>query len=319
MPSSRSAELQLRTAALGCILAVSVGAAGCSSEARGESDPNRGSTTKAVEAETTAKAVALGEAEPLAAAAPTPKAAEAAPAAPSKPCPDGMAFVDGGTVRSLEADDAVPIKGFCLDTNEVTVGEFRACADGGGCVRDCQGATSCDLVPKRTDWGRPSDDWTASMFCNGTRQGREDHPVNCVSIEEAKSFCAVSGRRLPTGDEWEWAARGGTNAMATPWGGPVAKDEICWGKPKKRDGTCPPGMKPKDRTAIGIEALGGGVSEWVIAPKRAGGEKSRARYAYGASWYAIDDGYARAALSGFAMPAKRAETTGFRCAVDATK
>jgi toxoflavin biosynthesis protein ToxD len=35
-----------------------------------------------------------------------------------------------------------------------------------------------------------------------------DHPATGLSREQAEAFCAWLGARLPTGDEWEAAARG---------------------------------------------------------------------------------------------------------------
>ncbi len=290
---------------LGILIPLGLLLAGCASEARGESEAPPIPPKPSVEA-----AAAPIEDKPKAIA---PTASDKGAA---QPCPAGSVLIAGGMLKTLERARDVAVAGFCLDSDEVTVAEYRACVERGDCARDCKGQDGCVSVPKRSDWGDPSADWIASKFCNGTRVGRDDHPVNCVSLAEARSYCAASGQRLPSGDEWEWAARGGDNALATPWGTPVAKDEICWGKPRKRDGSCAAGTHPRDRTAHGVEALGGGVSEWVTAPHRAGGDKSPVRFAYGASWYAIDDGYARAALGGFQMPATRTETIGFRCAAD---
>jgi len=216
-------------------------------------------------------------------------------------CPEGMALVPGGTLTPLEKGRSILVADFCMDVHEVTVAELRKTTQ----------------LSKRTDWGSVDDDWIASHYCNAGREGRDEHPANCVSIDEARSHCASRAARLPGGDEWEWAARGG-EAMSTPWGSPVASDEICWGRPSKRDGTCVSGDHAKDKTAAGIVDLGGNVSEWTEASSRVHVQKT-ARLAHGASWYAIDDGYARAALGGFETPAVRAETIGFRCASDVTR
>lgn len=232
-------------------------------------------------------------------------------------CPDGMVRVEGGTLSTLERGPAVSVASFCLDADEVTVASYRACVREGRCDRACAPGARCPEVPDRTDWRLEGEDDKVSRFCNGGRAGSDEHPLNCVSFEEAMGYCAAHGKRLPSGDEWEWAAKGGVSPRPSPWGTAVATDEICWGKPRKRAGTCAQGSHPKDTTPEGAHALGGSVSEWVTPPARAKGGKaagSGARWAYGASWYAIDDGYARAALGGVQMPARRAETVGFRCA-----
>ena len=257
------------------------------------------------------EAIRAGAVVPAVHASP-PAAARSAQA--TGPCLAGMVLVRGGSFERLSDGERADVGDVCLDEYEVTVDAFAASVARGEVERSgCDGP--CPAVPKRTAWGDPSEDWNASTYCNGTRASRGNHPVNCVSVEEAIAHCNARGARLPTSDEWEWAARG-SGRLATPWGGPVAKGEICWGKPKKRDGTCPVGSLKKDASRNGVFDLGGNVSEWTVG--RAG-PPARVHHAQGASWYAIDDGYARAALGGFETPAARAETIGFRCAADVAR
>ena len=54
--------------------------------------------------------------------------------------------------------------------------------------------------------------------CNWGRRDRLNHPINCVSWDEAVSFCAFLGKRLPTDEEREWAAREAERGTAYPWG-----------------------------------------------------------------------------------------------------
>lgn len=264
----------------------------------------RETTSEAVPAESPGVlAQAHAETKPAPTAVLVPANHTDIPAPPS--CGVGMKLVPGGTLSTLERGRDVAVGPFCLDEVEVDVRSWRACEAAGGCPR----------LSARTDWDNPDEDHIASRFCNGGRSGVDDQPANCVSLEEAAGYCAREGKRLPTGDEWEWAARGGDDRRATPWGSPVATDQICWGKPRKRNGTCARRSHARDLTALGIHDLGGNVSEWVSPPTRSG--NPAARWVYGASWYAVDDGYARAALGGVQTPARRAETIGFRCASDA--
>lgn len=235
-------------------------------------------------------------------------------------------------MSTMERGHDVSVGDVCMDIHEVSVGEYASCVSTGRCRRQCNGtwhqvaaegpegekavqSSSCPDVPMRTDWQSAVEDAAVSGFCNGNSPTtRADHPINCVSFEEAMDYCATRGMRLPSGDEWEWASHGGPDRKVSPWGTAIVTDQICWGKPKKRAGTCPRGSHPKDHTPQGLDEMGGSISEWVTAPQR--NAKGKVRWAYGASWYAVDDGYARAALGGMQFPARRAETVGFRCAAD---
>jgi formylglycine-generating enzyme required for sulfatase activity len=100
---------------------------------------------------------------------------------------------------------------FWIGRTEVTVGEYHACVDAGGCQSPGTGAD-----------------------CNWNVAGRDEHPVNCVSVADARAYATwLSGRdglpyRLPTADQWERAARG-TSGRRYPWGD---------GEPARHCNTC---------------------------------------------------------------------------------
>ncbi len=78
----------------------------------------------------------------------------------------------------------VEVAAFALDKTEVTTAAYRTCLEQGGCTEPAKGA-----------------------FCNLGLDGRDSHPMNCVTHAHATAFCAWAGKRLPTEKEWERAAR----------------------------------------------------------------------------------------------------------------
>ncbi|MEF2978819.1 formylglycine-generating enzyme family protein [Subtercola sp. YIM 133946] len=146
----------------------------------------------------------------------------------------------------------VTVGAFELDRHPVTVAQFRRFVEATGYVTvaerpldpaDFPGADSADLVPgglvfvpsagpvALDDW-RQWWAWGAGAnwrepFGAGARpagwaERLDEHPVTQVSFEDASAYAAWAGRRLPTEEEWEFAARGGSTRQTTyAWGDEV--------------------------------------------------------------------------------------------------
>lgn len=138
-----------------------------------------------------------------------------------------------------------------------------------------------------------------------------DHPVVNVSYEDAAAYAAWAGRRLPTENEWEKAARADTKNRY-PWG---SNDEPAFANVADNpatDGTTPVGAFPRDTSPYGVTDLAGNVREWT------------------SSFFDHSDPYSRVIKGGSFLDRARESTTwrriqsslprhdlGFRCARNA--
>jgi formylglycine-generating enzyme required for sulfatase activity len=130
-----------------------------------------------------------------------------------------------------------------------------------------------------------------------------------LTYEEAAAFCAWAGGRLPTGDEWEAAARG-EDGRAWPWGETFDPDccacvESGWGW------TAPVTAHPAGASPCGAEQLAGNVWEWVSDRT----EDGAWRAVRGGSYLDHASGV-RAARVLAADPARATSTTGFRLVIE---
>jgi formylglycine-generating enzyme required for sulfatase activity len=180
----------------------------------------------------------------------------------------------GGRYAAEKDAREVTVSSFFLDRDEVTVAAYAMCVRSGACA-----AVETRIAPSSAPWLA---DMIALDACNGSRDDRVRHPVNCVTWNQARAFCAWAEKRLPSEAEWEYAA-GGANRWSYPWGGVEFEDDMQPGFvsacgrecPLAGKGlayedafptTAPVGSFPAGTSPSGIDDLAGNVWEWVADP-----------------------------------------------------
>lgn len=222
----------------------------------------------------------------------------------------------------------VTVAAFQMDRTEVTVAAYEACVSAGICEA------------RSTVAGRLYDDFGGAeadnALCNWGKADHAQHPTNCVDWNDASSYCRWVGKRLPTEEEWKYAARG-TDGRTYPWGDNVPKGQLCWNRFKhkvrwgarnkerwgscseEKLGTCAVGSFPLGTSPFGLHDMAGNVWEWTSSGYSKNYAASRVADLFvhrGGCWnsYSISPSVVRAAIRGRLEPSGRLNRLGFRCA-----
>lgn len=207
-----------------------------------------------------------------------------------------MGSPDGEGEGDEHPQHRVSVAGFSMDVTEVTVAAYAKCVSAGA----CGGAGTAGV----------------SAFCNYGRSDKDNHPINCVNWDQATAYCAWAGKRLPTEEEWEYAARG-TDGRTFPWGSSAPGGNLCWNRGTSKAGTCAVGTYAPG--AFGLKDMAGNVWEWTSSRYSEDYSKDRTSSAHvlrGGDWFNGFGAFVRSAYRlRLAPPA--GDVLGFRCARDA--
>ena len=171
-------------------------------------------------------------------------------------------------------------------------------------------------------------DWRHPQGPDTNLEGLMQHPVVHVAFEDALAYADWAGKRLPTADEWEVAARGGLVDQDYAWGSEKTPDgrwlANVWQGPfpwqnKETDGwfwTSPVGSFPAN--GYGLVDVCGNVWEWTSTPYAVPQGEQERRVIKGGSFLCADNYCHRfrpSALMGQTLDTATCHM-GFRCAAD---
>ena len=163
-----------------------------------------------------------------------------------------MALIDGGTFKMGNDKGAayekpihtVTVPSFYMDKTEVTNHEYA------------------EFI-KQTDYHAPPN-WVNAKPLSG----QEKFPVANVDFEDAQAFARWRSTRdnatyrLPSEEEWEYAARNGATGTLFPWGSDYQDGKAVLGQPS----LLPVGSLEGGANRWGVRDLIGNVWEWTSTP-----------------------------------------------------
>jgi formylglycine-generating enzyme required for sulfatase activity len=219
-----------------------------------------------------------------------------------------MVRVPAGEFLYGDKKEKIDLPEFWMDKAPVTNAEFERF------VNDTHYKTTAEQKGSGYAWnGKEWKDtqgaeWRHPHGSSTSIQGIMDHPVVQVSWEDATAYAQWAGKRLPTEQEWEKAARG-TDGRFYPWGNHEPTDKLCnFGMNVK--GTTPVGKySPQGDSPFDCVDMAGNVWEWTASDY----DNSR-KVLRGGSW-GNDASGLRSAGRIFSTPVDRSDGFGVRCVV----
>jgi serine/threonine protein kinase len=199
---------------------------------------------------------------------------------------------------SDESSRQALLQPFALDPTAVTVQSFRAFVLATNYKTEAERAGGAySVVNGSLRWLRGGS-W---MNAVSSTSASGETAVVAINFNDAQAFCSWRGMRLPSEDEWEYAARG-PRGQIFPWGDdPSLASTPAETRPAAVDG-------PPEGDAGLYRGMSGNVWEWVNTRIR---ERLILK---GGSWLEQNPANKRAAARRLELPGRADADSGFRCA-----
>ena len=189
-----------------------------------------------------------------------PQTAEAASTSREMVLIEGGTFTMGSnsTGQEQKGEHQVTVSSFYIDKYEVTNAEYAEFIKDTG-----KAAPRIDPTLKDSYW----EPWNG----NNPPPGRERWPVTNISPKDVEEYAAWLSKRggvtyrLPTEEEWEFAARNGSRDSLFPWGNSWEEGRANLNEKKSPEDV---GSFPQGATQNGVQDMIGNVWEWTSSKPR---------------------------------------------------
>jgi hypothetical protein len=166
----------------------------------------------------------------------------------------------GDKMVLVEGNDS--IKSFYMDKYELTMAEFQLFVDKTG-YRTASEVLDSGKVYNPISKMVKGVHWRHDIYGKEIPIERyKELPVTRLSIKDAQAYAKWVGKRIPTKEEWLYAARGGMKSRSFKYPGGNNAGQVGWFDGNSRETLMPIGQKKPNE--LGIYDLGGNVTEMAL-------------------------------------------------------
>ncbi len=162
--------------------------------------------------------------------------------------PDGQGFGDSNEFATRAFQRTVVLSHFAIDITPVTNAEYYVFLE------------ATHYRPKHPQ------NFLKHWVSGRPLAGAENHPVVNVDLGDARAFARWAGKRLPTEEEWQYAAQG-SDGRKYPWGNEMQPNVATM---VRAAGPLPSECFPGGRSPFGCYDLCGNVWQWTESERTDG-------------------------------------------------